>query len=188
MSVLPTSASLLSFFIVLAIFLLTTVFIALYLVTFLSTVLPRLTRPFRTLLDYTQQLRRRRLPNFIQKYINLLNPAPQPGSKFNFTEHPRPTTCFTAPLYLLRRGPADLVHYGLIREVFFLRDLYRMWQYRDNIYLNIEWSWTYLARDIVRAVFLPVWAALIAVIVAWLIVQDLLFFLLGAVCFCCWSR
>lgn len=69
------------------------------------------------------------------------------------------------------------MHYKLIREVFFLKDLYVMGQYRGHVVLNIQWRWRFLVRDIVRAVLLPVWVGVIVVIVGMLIVQDLVIFL-----------
>ncbi|KAF2657830.1 hypothetical protein K491DRAFT_654142 [Lophiostoma macrostomum CBS 122681] len=193
MSVLPASATFPSFFIVLAVFLLITISIGLYLSTFLANVLPSITRPFYKLLSYSNQRQRLCVPFLIQKYIDLLDP--KPVFKFDFTKQrgsPQRHNkrgwlnwllhCLLRGLdYPFRKGPADLVHYKLIRELFLFRDLYVMSQYLGNRFAGIEWHWTYFAMHVVRAILLPVWLVMVVGIVAWLIVLDLVLLAFEAV-------
>jgi hypothetical protein len=174
MSVLPASASFISFFIVLAILFLATIFVALYLVTFLSIALPILLRPIRFLLSHARHLQRQGVPRFIQKYFDLLNSTPSSDLSLWDLDKPWRHWPLEYASFVFRGFLANIVHYGLVKEIFFLRDLYVMLQYRGHVVHLFEWRCVWLVRDVVRFVFLPVWVALIVVFVAVLLVQDIL--------------
>jgi hypothetical protein len=77
--------------------------------------------------------------------------------------------------YILLRVPANILHQMLIPELKLPRDLWSMSQYLGNPYLNIRWHPLAAVRDIFRLVLLPVWLALAVAIVAYMSVVGLMF-------------
>ena len=196
MSVLPNSATFRSFFVVLAIFLLSTLCIGFYLSTLLATVLPPLLRPPLAL---TRRLKRSlQSSTYIQNYIDLLNPSR--AVKFDWP--PKPTwishlgilswLCVDKAClciwWLFRKLPANFVHYVFVREILFPRDQYVLFQYLGNPILGLRWHPLAFIRDFIRLMLLPVWVALVGGIVICLVVQDVVAGFLGLVwkVVCCW--
>jgi hypothetical protein len=82
--------------------------------------------------------------------------------------------------YILLRIPAKILYAILIPELKFPRDQWVMSNYIGNRYVNIRWHPLAAVRDIFRLVFLPVWLALAVVIVAYMSVMGLVFLIFFA--------
>ncbi|KAH7400883.1 hypothetical protein DE146DRAFT_477871 [Phaeosphaeria sp. MPI-PUGE-AT-0046c] len=79
------------------------------------------------------------------------------------------------PFDLLRTWPKALVREALTREVLFLRDQYYLYHSLKKNMPDLYWSPVALVRDVFRLLFVPVWCVLIVAIVGMLVVEDLLF-------------
>lgn len=78
-----------------------------------------------------------------------------------------------------RRWPAYIVH-SLVLELMLPRDKLAMWRYLQNKYMRYEWKIRYLVVDVVRFLLLPVWLLVIVGTTMYIIVLDLLCWVLKA--------
>ncbi|KAF2258987.1 hypothetical protein CC78DRAFT_537401 [Lojkania enalia] len=192
MNVLPSSATLWSFFVMLFLFFFGTVCIGLYLSTLLAwlQILPALAARANHQLTKLQ---------YIRLYIDLLNPSSEVNVQLlndpDWVEGSNWLVKLGVWLlwWPLRALPAILVHYVFVRELFFLRDQYVALQYYGNVVMGqrIYWHPLGLVRDIVRFILLPVWAAAIVGIVCLLVLEDILFLIFNVISrglrfICCW--
>lgn len=205
MSVLPSSATLWSFFVVVVVvaFLLGTALIAISMKPALSRLraklqsdpdkehpMPRTPLWLRVVLDGIRTVYRiTGLADYVRKHINLVAPQRDDEKAFKwsdvFKEGPKMDPfgfILTFPLLQLLFLPAAhvaqrpcLVCEALTREVLFLRDQCNLYRFLEHGYDNVRWSRLALVRDVFRVLFLPVWCALIVAIVGLLVAQDIVF-------------
>ncbi|KAH8728862.1 hypothetical protein GQ44DRAFT_608184 [Phaeosphaeriaceae sp. PMI808] len=204
MAVLPRSATLWSFFVVLILLLLFTVLLGLSFKSLLAKMRTVIWTKSRTTTQTTHWLQiLSNIANIIlrctcapftalialpifEKYVTMLTPS----QIYPFTW----TTVFTKPtdypeemgvnirgfLYwtyiLFRYWPGRLVHHALTRELLFVRDQYRLFFLLGN---GVYWYPLGLVRDVFRLFMLPVWLVLVIMIVGMIIVQDTV---LGLLC------
>jgi hypothetical protein len=184
MSVLPSSATLWSFFVVLVIFLITTISMGFFLTGILATFKP-LQAP---LVNTTRRLAKfLQTSTFLREYIDLLNPYHKkdvidpiwydPDSETAFYHsYPFLLPLVFVMLYWVVRGLPKVLAHKLVQELTFPYDQYVMLQYLGNNILGLMWHPLAFLRDIVRLAFLPVWAGLIVGLVALIIVEDVVWF------------
>jgi hypothetical protein len=206
MSVLPASTTLYSFFIVLLGFLLITIILAAYLPLIRSTlsasIAPQLKRATATTVRITKTtavatyckgiagivIRERELPD-----VDL---APE-----WFREHHRCYRFYKWIRVILRQSLIVIVHKNLIYEVRLPRDKWLMMKMLNHMYFPGRWKISTFLCDVVRVLFLPVWAALIIAILVYVIALDFVvciiwlvlspfYFLLLSLCwlFCFWKK
>jgi hypothetical protein len=75
--------------------------------------------------------------------------------------------------YILLRIPTNMLNCVLVPELKFPRDQWIMSKYIGNRYVNIQWHPLAAVRDIFRLVLLPVWLALAVAIVVYMSVVGL---------------
>lgn len=200
MSVLPSSTTLYSFFIVLVALLLFTITTAVYFSTissvFLNSVLPLLRH-------YLQKVKilfeSSGFTPYFEEIMGILNLHHRGEQLFSNRQDPKWLTerkwsyrFFRFLRFTFRRLPAGIVQGCLALEIMLPRDKWVMMQYMKNSYLDIEWRTCWFLIDIVRFLLIPVWLVLIIGIIAYILVLDLLFWILKLVMkilFCCiWRK
>ncbi|KAF1967637.1 hypothetical protein BU23DRAFT_288759 [Bimuria novae-zelandiae CBS 107.79] len=174
MSILPAFATFYSFFIVLAVLSLGTIFSVAYIPRFLHTILS----PLHLLLaELTQRLSRTAFTSYLRSTLDILNSeaelsfsnAYDPG----WLRHPGIYHIFRTFRWFLRRLPAYIVHGALVCEIGFPRDQWVMYQYRGNDHLlHIGWHPLAFVRDVVRFALLPAWVAIAVGLVVYIVCVD----------------
>lgn len=196
MSVLPSSTTLYSFFIVLVTLLLFTIATAVYLPALLTSVLPLLCQYLQKAKTLSESSG---FTPCLQEIIGILNLHHRGSLLFSnrhdpkwLTNHKRSYRLFRFLRFTFRRLPAGIVRDCLVPEIMLPRDKWVMMQYLNNRYQRIQWRACWFMIDVVRFLLLPVWLVLIVGIMAYIVVLDLLFWILRLVikilCCCFWRK
>ena len=82
---------------------------------------------------------------------------------------------------ILRQSLIVIVHKSLIYEVRFPRDKWLMMKTLNHMYFPGRWSVSTFLCDVVRFLFLPVWAALIVAVLVYVVALDLVVWILWLV-------
>ena len=202
MSILPSTATLWSFFIVLAVLLLCTIITGLSFKSLKTNLRSTIQSNVQATVDATLWTRTWRIIRsimsilfhrllepvlsiaYVQQYADMIKPSQDLPFKWSKvfkvpTEVPHMTNKWLlfviCLLYVVCRvWLRQLVHHALVPELLFLRDQYRMIPYLgDSIgEKSIYWHPLALARDVLRFFMLPVWFGLIILIVCFLVLQD----------------
>ena len=165
MSVLPESATFVSFFIVLAIFFVFTT----VLVFNLETLVTKMRRPSSSLI---------RLPGplvdvaslfriYINGYMKMLNPH----TDYNI---PSLGIC-NFPWWILRTSTIVLLRSFLLPEIYMPMDQYIMFQYRHNRFARVIYiPWWGVLLNIVRGILIPAWIVLAVGIICYQVLLDMI--------------
>ena len=186
MSVLPSSTTLYSFFIVLLGFLLITIMLAAYLPLMHSTltesIAPQLKRAMATTVRITKATA---IATYFQGIANIVIPkrklsdvdlAPE-----WFREYHNCYRFYKWMREILRQGFIVIVHESLIYEVRLPRDKWLMMKMLNHTYFPGRWRISTFLCDVVRFLLLPVWAALIVAILVYVVALDLVVWILWLV-------
>lgn len=213
MSVLPSSATFWSFFVVLVAFFIGTALTALSLRPIVAGTRAKvqIKIPSNTLSDASARwpklqwlmfilsgtssiYHKSGLRQYVHSYVDLISPVREERFRWALVfEHvPRcdgicEMIVFAVPVVpflLVRTWPRALVREALTREVMFLRDQYYLREQLDRNIPGLWWSPLALVRDVIRAIFVPIWVVLIAAIIVLLVVEDMLLGTLWLICFC----
>lgn len=182
MSVLPSSTTLYSFFIVLLGFLLITIMLAAYLPLMHSTltesIAPQLKRAMATTVRITKA-------TAVATYFKGIASIVIPKRKLSDVD--------LAPKWLqdywfykwirriFRQSLIVIVHDNLIYEVRLPRDKWLMMKMLNHTYFPGRWRISTFLCDVVRFLLLPVWAALIVAILVYVVALDLVVWILWLV-------
>lgn len=179
MSVLPKSATFVSFFVVLAIFFVFTT----VLVFNLETLVTKMRRPGSSLvakirLPGTSLVTNIRLPGslvdvaswfriYINGYMNMLNPH---------TDYNIPSLGIrNLPWWILRTLTIVVLRSFLLPEINMPMDQYFMFQYRNNRFVNLEYiPWWGVLLNIARGILIPVWIVLAVGIICYQVLLDII--------------
>jgi hypothetical protein len=193
MSVLPKSASFVSFFIVFAVLFLCTILLGLNLKKILQsfriqTIIPSAPSPGKLLhgplmilypLLWLLGVLLAIVELLLGSYLDILNPYngetasqlyryPDPGSRW-----------WGIPLWLVAGLPIDILRGIVLPEICMPIDQYIRYQYRDNPYFGkVSYHPIWFVKDVIRGTLIPAWIAVAAGIVGYLVVLDIL----GYVC------
>lgn len=131
------------------------------------------------------------LRDYVQSYVSLVRPVRQGFFRWADVLEDLPEydglcratlfVLFILPFLLVRTWPRALVREALTREVMFLRDQYYLHAQLERNVSGLWWSPLALIRDVFRVIFVPVWIVLIAAIIGLLVVEDILLCILGIV-------
>ena len=186
MSVLPSSTTLYSFFIVLLGFLLVTIILAAYLPLMRSTltesIAPQLKHAMATTMRITKATA---VATYFKGIANIVIPkrklsdvdlAPE-----WFREYHNCYRFYKWMREILRQGFIVIVHESLIYEVRLPRDKWLMMKMLNHTYFPGRWRISTFLCDVVRFPLLPVWAALIVAILVYVVALDLVVWILWLV-------
>ncbi|KAI0382261.1 hypothetical protein F5Y04DRAFT_288018 [Hypomontagnella monticulosa] len=181
MSVLPTSASFASFFIVLAIFILLTI-IGLNLSALLAlfaTVTPRSRK--KTPGPIEGNLMSKLPPwmeNYIRFYMNVFDNSNELSLKDSFNLPVTGREWLTLPIYLAvyvtRILPALAMRRWLLPEILYPRYKWLLFLYRHNRYVTIKYHPILFVTDFIRFTLIPAWVVLALCIVCYFPILDML--------------
>ena len=177
MSVLPPSATLLSFFIVLVTLVLFTISTGLYLSITLATIVPPLSRLFRLI----GRILSHSIPRaYLHDTFDLFDPSTtihpnNLGSPRWFDDHKWLSRLYRLIRFVFRRLPAEIIHGALVPEILFPKDQWIMFQYRNNRYIHYRWHPLAFIRDFFRLLLIPVWIMMIIGIIPYIVAVDLVF-------------
>ena len=162
MSVLPDSASLSSFFIVLAIFfILTTILVFNLGVAVTKSRQPRSIPSF--IIKVVSPTKR-----YIYKYIKLLNPY----SDYKIPQYNNHSWINIYVWRLLRTSTIALLRSYLLPEIFMPVDQWNFFQYRNNDFIGVTFHPWWGILNTIRGVFIPVWMGLTVGIVWYQMLLD----------------
>jgi hypothetical protein len=186
MSVLPSSTTLYFFFIVLLGFLLITIILAAYLPLIRSTlsasIAPQLKRATATTVSITKTTAVATYCKGIagivirERELSDVDLAPE-----WFREHHRCYRFYKWMSVILRQSLVVFVHECLIYELRLPRDKWLMMEMLKNVYFPSRWKVSTFLCDVVRFLFLPVWAVLIVAVLVYVVTLDLVVWILWLV-------
>lgn len=186
MSVLPSSTTLYFFFIVLLGFLLITIILAAYLPLIRSTlsasIAPQLKRATATTVRITKTTAVATYCKGIagivirERELSDVDLAPE-----WFREHHRCYRFYKWMRVILRQSLVVFVHGCLIYELRLPRDKWLMMEMLKNVYFPSRWKVSTFLCDVVRFLFLPVWAVLIVAVLVYVVTLDLVVWILWLV-------
>ncbi|OAL53577.1 hypothetical protein IQ07DRAFT_313783 [Pyrenochaeta sp. DS3sAY3a] len=177
MSVLPSSTTLYSFFIVLLGFFLITIVLAAYLPLMRSTltgsIAPKLKRATAASMRITKSTA---VPTYCkdiagivirERKLSDVDLAPE-----WFHEYHRCYQFYRRMRKILRQSFIVIVHESLIYEMRLPRDKWVLMKMLKHLYFPGKWRISTFLCDIVRFLFLPVWAVLIVAVLVYVVVLD----------------
>lgn len=186
MSVLPSSTTLYSFFVVLLGFLIITIMLAAYLPLMRSTltvsIAPQLKRATATFIRITKATAVatycRGIAGIVirERKLSDVDLAPEWFHEFG--------TCYWFYKWMrkiLRQSLLVIVHESLIYEVRLPRDKWLMMKMLKHQYFPGQWRVSTFLCDVVRFLFLPVWAVLIVAVLVYVVVLDFVVWILWLV-------
>lgn len=161
MSVLPGSATFVSFFIVLAIFFVFTTI----LVFNLETLVTKIRRPSSSLVAKI------RLPSFFRIYIHDYMKMLNPHTDYNIPS----LEIFNFPWWILRTSTIVVLRFFLLPEINMPMDQYTMFRIRHNRFVGIRYlPWWGVLLNIARGILIPAWIVLAVVIICYQVLLDMI--------------
>lgn len=173
MSVLPSSVTLYSFFIVFVGLILVTAFIGMFLIPVLDMLKStgkRTKSHVELLLRYLKTLIPRKY--YRETLLNLLNPSTDLKFRNMNSSKKHRNGLYNIAQWFLRRLPARIVHDYLVPIVLLPDQLWRLWQIRGNRFVKFSWSPLTFVRDVILIAFWPVALALLVVFVGYILFVD----------------
>lgn len=182
MSVLPSSTTLYSFFVVLVGLLLLTITAAIFHPVLRNDILPTLL----SLLDHSRKSlvsasRRAGISGYLNSYVQLIKGSGKTMGMRAIDKAYNTAGCLGMCILILPilvRVAPEVVVSMCVDEIKFPRDQYVMARYIGNRYVNYQWHPLAFVRDAIRLVLLPVWVALAAGLVPYIMALDILYLVL----------
>ncbi|KAF2680728.1 hypothetical protein K458DRAFT_87165 [Lentithecium fluviatile CBS 122367] len=191
MSVLPSSTTLYSFFIVLIGLLILTTTAAIYHPVLRNDILPHLF----SLLDHSRKALvsasgRAGISGYLNSYIHLIKGSRDTLGARAVSKAWDAAGCLSMCILILPilvRVVPEIIISACVEEIKFPRDQYIMAQYIGNRYVNYQWHPLAFVRDAIRLLLLPVWVALAAGLMPYIMAVDVLYLVLSLPfkCVCC---